>query len=321
MITSLLDRFMDFTVAPGYTNLGYAIRARAWEDRMPSLRGRTVLVTGGTSGLGRAAAEGFARLDARVLLLARNPERGARAVEEIASATGNPHVELVIGDLSDMASVRAAATDVQARTDALHVLVNNAGSMIAERTESVDGIEMTFATNVVGPFLLTELLTDLLAAGAPSRIINVSSGGMYTAKLDLEDPQTERREYDPPAVYARTKRAEVVLTEEWARRLGSRGIVVHAMHPGWADTPGVQTSLPRFHQLTKPLLRDAEQGADTIVWLGAAEEPAARTGEFWHDRRTRATHRLPSTREDPADGVRLWELCARLSGLQPAAAR
>ena len=94
MITSLLDRFMDFTVAPGYTNLGYAIRARAWEDRMPSLSGRTVLVTGGTSGLGRAAAEGFARLDARVLLLARNPERGARAVEEIASATGNPHVEL-----------------------------------------------------------------------------------------------------------------------------------------------------------------------------------------------------------------------------------
>jgi len=315
VLASALDRVLDFTVAPGYTNLGFALRARAWEDRLPTMAGQTVLVTGGTSGLGRAAAEGFARLDARVLVLARNPEKGERAVREIAAATGNAHVELVLGDLGDLRSVRAAVADVTSRVDALNVLVNNAGVMAPERTLSKDGFELTFATNVLGPFLLTELLAGLLEAGAPSRVVNVSSGGMYTARLDLDDPQTERREYDPPAVYARTKRAEVVLTEEWARRFAARGIVVHAMHPGWADTPGVKTSLPRFHKLMRPLLRNAEQGADTIVWLGSADAPATETGRFWHDREHRPTHRLPTTREHPGEAARLWALCARLTGL------
>jgi NAD(P)-dependent dehydrogenase (short-subunit alcohol dehydrogenase family) len=138
---------------------------------------------------------------------------------------------------------------------------------------------------------------------------------MYTRKLDVEDLQSTRGDFDGPAAYARTKRAEVVLTEMLAERLAGTGVVVHAMHPGWADTPGVQSSLPRFHALTRPLLRTPAQGADTIVWLGAAAAPAQSSGGFWHDRRERPTHRVPWTRESPADRDALWAACEQLSGL------
>lgn len=277
--------------------------------------GQVVLVTGATSGLGLAAAEGFARLGAGVRMLARDPERGERARAQVAAATGNSDVQVRLGDLSDLGSVRRFAEEFIAREERLDVLVNNAGVLPASRTLSADGIELTFATNVVGPFLLTELLLPLLRASAPARIVNVSSGGMYTRKLDVEDLQSTRGDFDGPAAYARTKRAEVVLTEMLAERLAGTGVVVHAMHPGWADTPGVQSSLPRFHALTRPLLRTPAQGADTIVWLGAAAEPAQSSGGFWHDRRERPTHRVPWTRESPADRDALWAACEQLSGL------
>jgi NAD(P)-dependent dehydrogenase (short-subunit alcohol dehydrogenase family) len=277
--------------------------------------GQVVLVTGATSGLGLAAAEGFARLGAGVRMLARDPERGERARAQVAAATGNSDVQVRLGDLSDLGSVRRFAEEFVAREERLDVLVNNAGVLPASRTLSADGIELTFATNVVGPFLLTELLLPLLRESAPARIVNVSSGGMYTRTLDVEDLQSTRGDFDGPAAYARTKRAEVVLTEMLAERLAGTGVVVHAMHPGWADTPGVQSSLPRFHALTRPLLRTPAQGADTIVWLGAAAAPAQSSGGFWHDRRERPTHRVPWTRESPADRDALWAACEQLSGL------
>jgi NAD(P)-dependent dehydrogenase (short-subunit alcohol dehydrogenase family) len=137
---------------------------------------------------------------------------------------------------------------------------------------------------------------------------------MYTQRLQADDLQLERRDYSPSGFYAHTKRCEVILTQIWAERLHGSGITAHAMHPGWADTPGVQSSLPRFRFLTRPLLRTAEQGADTIVWLAAAREPAERPGMFWHDREPRPLHRAPWTRESPADRRGLWEECVRLSG-------
>jgi NAD(P)-dependent dehydrogenase (short-subunit alcohol dehydrogenase family) len=123
-----------------------------------------------------------------------------------------------------------------------------------------------------------------------------------------------REEFDGPTAYARTKRAQVILTELWAERLRGAGVVVHAMHPGWAATPGLKASLPRFYSMTKRLLRTPLQGADTIVWLGAAPEPARSSGGFWHDRRRRPTHRVPWTKETPEDRERLWAECERLSG-------
>jgi dehydrogenase/reductase SDR family member 12 len=300
---------MDALVVPGYTRLGYSVRSRGWNP-LPRMDGRTVLVTGATSGIGRAAAEGFARLGARVVVLARSDTRGRRAVGEIVHATGNERVELVIGDLADLRSLHAAAAAI---TDPLDVLVHNAGVLPPERTLSPDGIELTLATNVVGPFALTALLTDRLAAASPARIVTVSSGGMYAQALDLDDLQLADGTYRGNVAYARTKRAQVVLTEEWTRRLAGRGITAHAMHPGWVDTPGIEESLPHFHKVLRPALRTPQQGADTVVWLGAAPEPLRTPGRFWHDRRVRPTERLPRTATSQRDATRLWEACERLA--------
>jgi dehydrogenase/reductase SDR family member 12 len=313
MIDSLLDTVLDRSVLGGYTNLGYRARARSW-DELPRMDGKTVLVTGASSGLGRAAAEGFARLGATIWLLARDRVRGEQARAQVCEWSAGGEVHLELADLSALHSVRQAAGRIRERAQRLDVLVNNAGVLAERREHSVDGIELTLATNVIGPFLFTNLLVPLLEFSAPARIINVSSGGMYTQRLQVDDLQSEQGEFDGAAVYARTKRAQVVLTELWAQRLAGTGIVVHAMHPGWTDTPGLRASLPRFHRLTRPLLRTPAEGADTIVWLGAAEEPGHSSGQFWHDRRTRPTHLLPRTRETAEDQEQLWARCAALSG-------
>jgi dehydrogenase/reductase SDR family member 12 len=221
-------------------------------------------------------------------------------------------------DLSELESVRQFAGRFRDQASRLDVLVNNAGVMTEARDVSADGIELTLATNVVGPFLLTNLLIPLIEESAPARIINVSSGGMYTQKLRVDDLQSERGQFDGPKVYARTKRAEVILTELWAEQLAGTGVVVHSMHPGWADTPGVRSSLPRFYTVTRPLLRTPAQGADTIVWLGAAAEPGRSSGRFWHDRRPRPTHRLRCTRETRQEREQLLAECVRLSGWRDA---
>ncbi len=313
MRASLLDTALDRTFV-GYTNLGYGLRSRSWDSAaLPRMEGKAVLVTGATSGLGLAAAEGFAGLGADVWLLARDRERGERARAAVAQRSGAGQVRLELCDLADLSSVRDFAGRYQAQTPRLDVLVNNAGVLPPERSVSADGIELTFAVNVLAPFLLTKLLLGSLRAGAPSRIVTVSSGGMYAQRLAADDLQYEHGEYSGSTAYARTKRAEVVLTEMWAQRLRDSGVTVHAMHPGWADTPGVRSSLPRFYKTMGPLLRSPEQGADTIVWLGAAARPGQSSGKFWHDRRPRPVHLLPWTRESAADRERLWRECERLT--------
>lgn len=321
VVDSLLDMILDRTVVPGYTSVGFHIRSRMWSPAgLPSLEGKAVLVTGATSGLGLAAAEGFARLGAYVWLLGRSEERGEWARRQIVARTGNRDVQIALCDLSDLEAVRRFAERFNAEASRLDVLVNNAGALLGERTLSVDGIELTFATNVLGPFLLTNLLIPLLRKSAPARIINVSSGGMYTQRVHVEDLQSAQGQFDGASAYARTKRAEVILTVQWAKRLYGSGVVVHAMHPGWVDTPGLEASLPRFYRATKWLLRTPQEGADTIVWLGAAPEPARSSGGFWHDRRERPIHRAPWTRETSRDRERLWAECERLSGWQEAPA-
>jgi dehydrogenase/reductase SDR family member 12 len=315
MIGSFLDAALDRTVLAGYTNIGYALRRRWWDDdALGRMDGKFVLVTGATSGLGLAAAEGFAGLGATVCLVARDARRGELARTQVAEHCIGGEALLELCDLAELSSVRVLAQRLQARTPRLHVLVNNAGVMAPKRTLTVDGIELTFAVNVVAPFLLTSLLLDPLRRSAPSRIVNVSSGGMYARRLLADDLQSQLGDFNGAAAYARTKRAEVILTEMSAQRLQGSGVVVHAMHPGWADTAGVRASLPRFYKATRPLLRSPAQGADTIVWLGAADEPARSSGGFWHDRRRRPTHVLPGTRETAADRDRLWRECERLSG-------
>ncbi len=315
-----LDTVLDRSVIGGYTALGYRVRRRMWSpSALPRLDGRVVVVTGANAGIGLAAAEGLARLGATVWVAARDPDRGERARTAIAERSGNPDVHLGLCDLSRLDSVRAFAAELTAATPRVDALVNNAGVLPSRRETTPDGIELALATNVVGPFLLTGLLVPLLERAAPSRVINVSSGGMYARRIRVDDLQSERDAFDGASVYARTKRAEVILTEMWAQRLAGTGVVVHSMHPGWVETAGIQASLPRFHRVMAPLLRTPEEGADTIVWLTAADEPLRSTGGFWHDRRERPTHLLPWTQETPQEREQLWARCVALSGLDLAA--
>jgi dehydrogenase/reductase SDR family member 12 len=271
-------------------------------------------VTGGNARLGRATAEALATRGASVQLLCRDAVRGETARDEIRRSTGNRRVELAVVDVSDLASIRRWVDE--ARLSAVHVLVHNAGLLPSRRTLTADGLELTLATHVVGPHLLTSLLDTPLQTDGDARVIFVSSGGMYTQRLDLEDLLWERRDYDGVIAYARTKRMQVVLAEQWARAFASTAVSVYAMHPGWADTAGVRTSLPLFHRITRPLLRNAEQGADTIVWLAVRQPAPAPSGGFWFDRQARAKHYLPWTREDPAAGEALWAECQRLASLE-----
>jgi dehydrogenase/reductase SDR family member 12 len=189
--------------------------------------------------------------------------------------------------VSDLRDVRAFAARFPADEPRLDVLVNNAGVLPAERALSADGNELALATNVLGPFLLTNLLIPLLTASAPARVINVSSGGMYTQRLHgmytqrlhVEDLQSTGERFDGLTVYARTKRAQVILTELWARRLAGTRVVVHAMHPGWVDTPGVASSLPRFHRLTLAApLPPADRTAAAQPRTGGRHDCLARRG-------------------------------------------
>jgi len=166
---------------------------------------------------------------------------------------------------------------------------------------------------VVGPFLLTRLLRESLEKSSDGRVIWVSSGGMYSRRLNLEDPNWKGRDYDGVLAYAETKRAQVILAELWAEELRGGPVVVNAMHPGWADTPAVQDSLPRFHKVTRHILRTPAEGADTVVWLAASEQGRRSTGRFFFDRRERRTHLIPITRESQKDRRALWALCENLS--------
>lgn len=300
----------------GWSRLGYEMREPTWDSSdLEHVAGRTVVVTGATAGLGLATAERLVGLGARVVLLSRNPEKLAAVAAGIEERTGRPVLGTVTCDLGSLASVRSAAAELLERFEHLHVLVNNAGILIHEHLTTDEGFEKVWATNLLGPYLLTELLMERIAASAPSRVIEVTSGGMYSQKIDVEDHQTLEREYEGRAVYSRTKRGQVILTEVRAEQYAGSGVVFHSMHPGWAATPGVYESIPDFAEKFGEILRTPEQGADTIVWLAAADAPAESTGLLWQDRRPRETYRDDSTRETPQERARLVALLREQAGL------
>jgi NAD(P)-dependent dehydrogenase (short-subunit alcohol dehydrogenase family) len=313
-MTSFIDKALDAAIAPGWSNIGYKVRRRSWGPIDESLEGRTVIVTGATSGLGKAASLDLARLGADLILVGRNPDKTEGVRADIAATTGNDNVRLEIADLSVMAEIRSLADRLLANEPAIHVLVNNAGTLFVERSETPEGIESTLATNLLGHFLLTNLLIPRLVESAPARIINVASGGMYSQRISISNLQNDRGEYQGAAAYARTKRGQVILTEMWAEQLKDKGVTVSSMHPGWADTPGVVESLPTFYKITKPFLRTPAEGADTIVWLAAGDEAEGTSGLFWMDREPRPTHKTNRTKERPEQRQELWDALSHLSG-------
>lgn len=308
-IAGALDRFLDLAVLPGFSSIGYEVRRRTLGWDPPTVRGRTVMVTGANAGLGRATSETLAEGGARVVMVCRDREKGEEARQAVASVA-SLEPELLVADLSSLASVREAAATWLGWDEPLDVLVNNAGVMPPERVLTGEGFELTFATNVLGPFLLSRLLMPSLEEGSDPRIVMVSSGGMYASRFSLADPELDRREYDPTEVYAHTKRAEVMLADEFDLRFEPTSC---SMHPGWAATPGVASSLPRFNRVMGPVLRSPEAGADTIVWLAGASAEEAPGGLFYEDRRPRPKYRLPGTRETAGDRRELFELCAELT--------
>lgn len=313
--TRLLTRLADASIFFSFDRTGFRLHRRAFRpgDLDVDLAGKRCLITGANSGLGKAAAHALAGLGAEVWLLCRSEERGRAATRDVIEATGNDRARLEIVDMSEKRSIRELAERLGEQP--IDVLIHNAGVLPEARRETTDGLELTWATNVVGPFLLTWLLLPNLRRAPTARVINVSSGGMYTRQLDLRDVGWQSKPFDGVAAYAQSKRAEVVLTELWAERLAETAITVNSMHPGWADTPGVQQSLPRFWRFTKNRLRSPAEGADTIVWLAACERIAGESGKFWFDRRAVGTHKLRRTRERPGDRQRLWEMVHEQAGL------
>ncbi len=312
----MLDTVIDATIVLSYGNTGYKFRrALLWnnDDLAVDLTGKVCAITGANSGIGLAAARQLALRGATVYLLVRNVERGLIAQARLRAEANHARVHLVAIDLSSLAEVRACAEQIKTQTQRLDILINNAGDAFEQRSLSVDGVELTFATNALGAFVLTTELTPLLRSSPQARIINVSSGGMYLAKLDVNDLQYERRKYEQLIVYAQSKRALMMLTELWAEQLKTEGITANCMHPGWVDTPLLQTGLPAFRQSMHRLLRTSDEGADTIVWLAVAPQLAAVTGRFWFDRRERAAHKIFLTESSAEDYRRLWTECVRLS--------
>jgi NAD(P)-dependent dehydrogenase (short-subunit alcohol dehydrogenase family) len=308
-----LSLLVDPTIVLSFDRTGFLIHSLGFdpEDLEVDLSERRCLVTGANSGIGFETALALADLGADVVLLCRSRERGEEAAQAIRERTGNRRVTLEVLDVSELASVREVAPRLAA--GGVDVLVHNAGVLPDERAESSEGIELTLATHVVGPFLLTRLLQPALERSSDGRVVWVSSGGMYTRRLNLEDPNWEKRSYDGVLAYAETKRAQVVLAELWARELEDTSVVVNSMHPGWADTPAVRRSLPSFHRVTQHVLRSPAEGADTVVWLAAAASARRFTGRFLFDRRPRRTHLLPFTHERREDRDDLWKLCETLA--------
>lgn len=321
-VADVADKVIEAPIVPSFTKLGYLARRRLdhWTplDRY-DLSGRVILVTGATSGLGKCAAAQLGRLGASVVVVGRRADRNQAVVDELVEVTGNEAYSQIACDTGDYQQVRELAATVLSEHPRLDVVIHNAGALSADREEAPDGTEQTVASQVVGPFLLTTLLLDRLRESSPGRVITMSSGGMYAAGLTASRLEMPVGEYDGTQQYARAKRAQVTLNEMWAERVGDRGVSFHAMHPGWADTPGVEAALPGFRTVMRPLLRNAEQGADTLVWLAADDEPLAHNGGFWLDRRLRSIHKLPTTRrtDTRARRAQLWEWVAQRAGAGP----
>ncbi len=277
------------------------------------MTGRVCIITGGTSGIGKATALGLAKLNVTLVIVGKDKKRGESALEDIRLRSGNKDVNLMLADFSSQQSIRQLAQDFKSNYKGLDVLVNNVGVFMLRRSLTVDGIEKTFAINHLAPFLLTNLLLDLLKSSAPSRIVNVASASHYGAKIHFEDIQGERR-YNLFGAYGQSKLANVLFTYELASRLRSTGVTVNCLHPGF-----VRTSLGRDNGPLFPFFKIAgifaskpEKGALTVVYLASSPEVSGVTGKYFTKRKE-----VRSSEEsyNIETAKRLWQLSEELTGL------
>jgi NAD(P)-dependent dehydrogenase (short-subunit alcohol dehydrogenase family) len=275
------------------------------------VKDRVWLVTGASSGIGKATALGLARLGGTVVLACRDPTRGEAAQREIVQASGNPHVTLMIVDLASQASIVAFADEFNQDYRRLDALVNNAGVYTRERKTTPDGLELQFAVNYLGGFLLAHLLLDQLIASAPSRIVNVSSSAHKGGKIDFEDLQAERK-YAGYRAYSQSKLAQILFTVEFARRLANTGLTVNACHPGVVKTNlGIQEN-PKIVRFVRTFFKSPAKGAETPIFLVASPAVSTLTGQYFVNRQVKAVS--PEAR-DPDVARRLYDVSVKLAGL------
>lgn len=277
------------------------------------------MVTGANAGIGKQTALELARLGATVVMVSRSRDRGEAAQSEIIAATGNDHVELLLADLSSQTSIRAMVEAFIGRYDRLNVLVNNAGVYLTERLESVDGLEMTFATNHLGYFLPTLLLWDHLIAGGPARVINVSSDAHRGAKLDFDDLQSNRK-YKGFTAYGRSKLANLLFTYELDRRRNGADVTVNALHPGFVasnfgrNNSGVVGLVMR--RIVPWFARSVEDGASTSVYLATSPQVEGESGNYYVKR---APVSSSSESYDVEAAIKLWMISEKLTGIHTPA--
>lgn len=283
--------------------------------QVADMSGKTVVVTGGNSGIGLETAVALAGAGARVVVTARDGARGEKSLGEIERRSGSSSLDLAVFDLGSLASVRAGAAEILERCDRIDVLVNNAGIVHTERRITSDGLEATFAVNHLGPFLLTELLRERIVASAPSRVVNVSSTSHKSARrgIDLDDLQSEQR-YSGMRVYAKSKLANIYFTTELARRLAGTGVTVNCLHPGtvrtgWGADGDAKGPLGLGLMVARPFFTSPAKGARTTVYLASAPEVARVTGAYFIRCRPARTSKAA---HDPAAARRLWEASEEL---------
>jgi retinol dehydrogenase-14 len=274
-----------------------------------TLQGKVVMVTGANAGMGKEIALSLAGKGATLVMVSRNAERGEAARADVQQKTGNQAVELVVADISSLPSVRELAQQFQARHAQLHVLVNNAGVTLPKRLETADGLETAMATNHFGPFLLTNLLIPALKAGAPSRVVTVSSAAHAMGKMDFDDLQSSRS-YSEIRVYNQSKLANVLFTYELARRLAGTGVTANAVEPGFVKTD-MKVPFPYsfFSFMRGPVL----EGAKPTVFLAASPEVEGVSGKFFSSKGVAISSSKPSY--DEAAAKRLWDISAKLTRL------
>src|SRR5713101_5847423 len=278
------------------------------------MTGKVCLITGGNSGIGKATAQGLAKLNATVVIVSRNKDKGEATLIELRAKSGNRNVDAMTADLSSQDSVRELAHDFKGRYKKLHVLINNAGIFLPKRIQTVDGLETTFATNHLGHFLLTNLLLDTLKANAPSRIINITSSAHRGTEVDFDDLQAEKK-YSGYHAYSQSKLANVLFTYELAKRLDGTGVTVNCLHPGVVrtgfgkDVTGLMTVLVR---IGSPFMMSPEKSARAVIYLATSPELEGVTGKHF----SRGKEQRSSTESyDEASGDRLWKISAELTKL------
>ena len=298
-----------------FDRLGFQRHAIGFDpvDTEVDLYGRRCVIGGGHCGLGYEAALALADLGAEVVLLCDESE-GARDSEEAAASirdtTGNRNVSVIRIDWTRLTSIDSAISEL--RKSPVDVLIHCSDRFPEERILTEDGFELAFSEHVAGPHRLTRGLATVLEASDDARVIWVSSGTMLTRRLNLSDLDWSERDYDAIVAFAEAKRAQVVLAELWAETFTGTSVQVNSMHPGWIDSPTTSLGVPLLRKLTRPILRNAAEGADTIVWLAASPAVEGRTGRFFFDRQAVRTHWLPTTRESREDRERLWQICEGL---------